>query len=226
MSVIPRNHAEELYLIQPAPGRVAHDAVTVRPGDLIVHHIQGTVPIDDHVILRNLHHIRHQLQRLGDPVQHAIVAAVRSVFTAKVRIGTEHIHHAHRKIQLGNARLASRHIQVQVQLLRIPVLCLQLGLEGSQFLFCHLGIGFHFRFSCQSVMFHFHSDSPVRVSRFISIQILLAQCQTISPCQNVSLLPNHITAPDSSSTPKQPPNSVPTTARFWNSSPGCSDHSK
>ena len=39
MSVIPRYHAEELHLIQSAPGGIAHNAVGIGTGNGIIHDV-------------------------------------------------------------------------------------------------------------------------------------------------------------------------------------------
>ena len=59
------------------------------------------------MIVRDLHHIAHQLHRLRDACQDAIVAAVGPVLAAQIAVGAEHIHHAHGQIKLFHTGLSS-----------------------------------------------------------------------------------------------------------------------
>ena len=78
------------------------------------------------MVVGHFHHISHELQRLGDAGQYAVVAAVRAVFGAKLTVLVQHRHHSHREVQLFRTGLAATHIELQGHGLHFLVLCLEL----------------------------------------------------------------------------------------------------
>ena len=141
--VVAGNGAEELHLVQLAPGGRAHNALDHGPGHGVVHHVQAGVAIDDDLIRPDLHHVRHELLAFLNAVQHAVVPAVGAVLTGQVAVAVQHVHHTHGQIQLGLAGLAPGHIQGKLVALVLVVLLFQGCLQLQQLLPGQFGIGFH-----------------------------------------------------------------------------------
>ena len=91
-------------------------------GHCVVHNIQTGISIKNDCGRVHLHHIGNKLLCLVNTSEDTIVTAVGSILAGQVVIAAEHIHKAHRKIQLLHTRLASRHIQLQIFSLKLPVL--------------------------------------------------------------------------------------------------------
>ena len=106
MPVVSGHDAEEFHLVQLAPGRVTHDAVSVGAGDGVVHDIQTGVSVEDDVVRLHFHHIRHQVQRLRNAGEHAVVAAVGAVLAAQLCLAVQNVQQSHREIQLLRAWLS------------------------------------------------------------------------------------------------------------------------
>ena len=124
--VIAGHRAEELHLIQLAPGSASQYAMGHRPGYGVVHDIQAGIAVHDHLLRCYLHHICHQLFCLRDTVQNAVIAAVQSRFCLQDTLAGEDIHDSHGKVKLCCRRLSSGHIQLQALALGILILLLQL----------------------------------------------------------------------------------------------------
>ena len=108
--VVAGNGAEELHLVQFAPGGRAHNAADHGPGHGVIHDVQAGVAVDDDLVGPDLHHVGHKLLGLLNAVQHAVVPAVGAVLTGQVAVAAEHIHHAHGEVQLLLAGLAPGHV--------------------------------------------------------------------------------------------------------------------
>ena len=114
MPVISGNDAQKLHLVQLAPRRIAHHTVRHASGDRIVHDIQRGVAVDDDILCRNLHHVRHQLLDLLYTGETAVVAAVGAVRTYQIRITVQCIQQCPGQIELLLARLAPAHVQMGI----------------------------------------------------------------------------------------------------------------
>ena len=146
MSVISGNGAKEFHSVLLAPGSISHDSVRHGSRDCVVHDVEGRVSENDNVVRIVLHHIAQKHLGFLHACQYAVVTAVRSVFTRKVTLRREDIHHSHGKIELIHARLASAHIEVQIHLL-IALIVLLKSLELSrEFVSGHFRIWFHIIF--------------------------------------------------------------------------------
>ena len=143
VAVVARNGTEEFHLVQLAPGRAAHNAMGHGSGHSVIHHVQAGVAIDNDLIRGDLGHSAQKLLRFLYAVQHAIIPAVHALGILQVRSAVQHVHHSHGKIQLLCAGLASGHIQVQIQGLRLAVLRVQLCFQRQQFFLTHLTVRFH-----------------------------------------------------------------------------------
>ena len=146
MAVVAGHGAQELHLVQLAPGSGAHDAVGIGAGNGIVHHVQAGIAVDDDVLGVVLHHVAQQLPGLFDAGQRAVVAAIGAVITGQVAVGIQHVHHPHGQVQLLLAGHAPAHVQVNAHGLEFLVFLLQEGNFIFQLLAGHFRIGFHSAF--------------------------------------------------------------------------------
>ena len=112
VTVITRNRAEELHLVELAPGSASHDAVGHGAGNGVVHHIQAGVSVDNNIVRGYLDHVGDQLLGLSDAVQNAVVPAVGAVLADEVVLAAQNVHHSHGEIQLLGAGLTSGHIKL------------------------------------------------------------------------------------------------------------------
>ena len=143
MAVVSRHHTEEFHLVQLAPGRISHDAVAVGAGNGVVHDVQAGVPVEDQVVIGDLHHVSHQLLGLRNAAEHAVIPAVRAVLAGHIRGAAHHVHHAHGEIQLLGTGISAAHIQLQVLCLHLLVGCLQLAFQRQQLFLCKFCVRFH-----------------------------------------------------------------------------------
>ena len=143
VAVVAGHGAQELHLVQLAPGRGAHDAVGVGAGHRVVHHVQAGIAVDDDVLGVVLHHVAQQLPGLLDAGQRAVVAAIGAVVAGQVAVGIQHVHHAHGQVQLLLAGHAAAHVQVNAHALVFLVFLFQQGDLVLQLLAGHFSIGFH-----------------------------------------------------------------------------------
>jgi hypothetical protein len=99
-----------------------------------VHERQAGVAADDDVV--DVFFVEHGCQkalRLGQPVEHAVVAAVDAVFGVAV---LERVHagqHRHAQIKLRAGRFAARHVERQVAPLDLGVVVFKIPLERLEF---------------------------------------------------------------------------------------------
>lgn len=101
--------------LQPPPA-VGHPL-----GDAVVHHLQaGVVPQDD-LVRGQANHVAEDLPHLRQAVPNAVVPAVVAVGIGELAAGLQGLQHPQGQVQLIRAGLASGHIQLQVQGLKVLV---------------------------------------------------------------------------------------------------------
>ena len=104
VAVVARSGAEPLDAIVLAPRLGAERAEVEAAGHGLVHERKAGVAAHDDVRRVLLHHARHEALRLGQAVQHAVVAAVRAVLGAAV-LGRRHRgQHGHALGRAGRRR--------------------------------------------------------------------------------------------------------------------------
>ena len=143
MTVITGGRAEELDLFLSAPGTGAvQQAVGKSTGDDISHHIQRGSAADEDVFGFAVQNVCPVSTGRGKTCQFAVVsgidAAVKAVFG-----GLKNSQHIADQIQLSLCGLAAGHVQIQLLILAVFILCHYLGVFVFQFFFGHAGIGGH-----------------------------------------------------------------------------------
>ena len=114
MPVVARAGAQELHVALAAPGRRSRGhSKENRPGHRVVHQGEAGVAADDQLLGRHLHVVGEKRLGLGDPVEPAVVAAVRAVLRP-VEPAAGAVQHAQGQVELCRAGFAAGHVQGDV----------------------------------------------------------------------------------------------------------------
>ena len=124
VTVIARNRAKPLYLIQLTPGGTSHNTVGHGTGNGVIHNIQRRVSENEDMIRMIFHHIGKKLLRLCDTIQYTVISNIHTFAGIHIRIAVQSIHHVIAQIQLLSTGLSSTHIQIHIHGLVAPVLVL------------------------------------------------------------------------------------------------------
>ena len=111
--VIAGDGAEPFHLGQTPPGRTSQGAEHQVAHHGVVHGRQARIAEHDDVLWLIVQKRCHEPFRLGDAVEHAVVAAVGAVLGGKVGGGVQHIQQGQRQFQLCGRRLPAGHVQLE-----------------------------------------------------------------------------------------------------------------
>ena len=131
MAVIARRRTEPLYRVELAPRLFrVQQAVRIGLGNGIVHQCQGRIAADEAFLRPASQQLRPEFLRAAQSGQLTVVAGVHTVHDAVLR-RRQDSQNVGDHVQLRLARLAARHIQLQILLLQR----LKFRLDGGIFLF-------------------------------------------------------------------------------------------
>ena len=131
MAVIARRRTEPLYRVELAPRLFrVQQAVRISLGNGIVHQCQGRIAADEAFLRLAAQQLRPEFLRAAQAGQLAVVAGVHAVHDAVLRRRQDSQNVGYH-VQLRLARLAARHVQLQILLLQR----LKFRLDGDIFLF-------------------------------------------------------------------------------------------
>ena len=136
MAVVAGTGTEKFDLGETPPRRIAAHSEDVQPHHHVVHERQTGVAADDDASGIDAEQFAEVAFRLGQPLQHAVVAGVGTVLGADV--AERRIEHRATGIQLIGTGFAARHIEFQPALPETPVSGVEPFLQGDKFLTIHL----------------------------------------------------------------------------------------
>ena len=100
MSVISGCRAEELHLIQLAPGSISAYSVGKCSRYGIIHYIKRSISAYDDIFGRGLHYACHELLCFGDTVKLSVISGIYASGRLKIACRIDHIKEIHPHIEL------------------------------------------------------------------------------------------------------------------------------
>ena len=143
VTVVAGDGAEPFHLGQAPPGRTSQGPEHQVAHHGVVHGREARIAEHDDVLWLIVQKRRHEPLRLGDAVEHAVVAAVGAVLGGKVGFGVQHVQHRQGQLQLCGRGLAAGHVQLEAPGRHLAVAGAHLGELGLQFRLGHLCIARH-----------------------------------------------------------------------------------